>query len=269
MEWLRNHPRQCIWILAAAHLLLCVLFRLSVNIIRDLEIQYGYYISFIITLGPSQGFLLAIWVALGGNKTPWRITIALLCVIIYTWFNIDLSHYGTTYHITFVTETFNMSVVLLAARLMGLEIYRPDYSELDKTPKPFQYTIWQIMAWTAVVAVLLSGSYYLPLEYKFNSFIIAFELEYLIFNLFMLGSFILVALETMWLTLGQKWLFLRIALLPVIIVLCSMIYRKNYQYPFTDLCLLLGSEAVWMTVSLVVVRLVGYRLTWQWRFRRY
>ena len=246
-------------IVAVVHVLLVIFLMLTVKIDVSQKGISFWLLAFLFTLGPSQGYLLAIWTTLGGNKTYWRVMIAFICVIVYTWFNVD-RYVGLT-PTTFVTETFNMGVVLLIARLMGLEIHRPDYSEHKKTLKPYQYTIWHLMAWTTVVAVLLSCWRYLPQGYWFDDFRFNLSRSDLSINLFIPGSFLLVTLAATWLMLGEKCLFPRIALLPSIILFSAICvhYISRSHILFNEFCVVLSSVVAWIIGSLILIRLAGYR----------
>ncbi len=111
------------------------------------------------TLGPSQGALLAVWIALGRRGIPWRVALAAIGTVVYLgcFHNADSEWLGTT-----VGEMGFMVALLLCARLTGLEL---THVAQQSTVRPrFQFFIRDILAWTTALAVVMSAGQFLALH---------------------------------------------------------------------------------------------------------
>lgn len=88
-------------------------------------------------------------------------------------------------------------------------------------------------------------------------------------SLAIIAGCVAVSLASRWAVLGRKWLIARVFVVFATIATLTgtaMIAAQSHDALLVGL--FLAIEAAWIVGSLVVVRLAGYRLTWQWRFGR-
>jgi len=242
--------RLIVGILAVVHLLLAALafFYLSSHIDDWLEFL-------LLMLFPSQGILIGIWAALG-KRAPLRVAVACVGIVVCLRIVGGLQRSDIPIAIFFLSlEAASMTVLLLLFRLTGLEMATTSLEPWR--PTPFQFTIWQIMAWTVTVAVIMSALHYLPggflrFQTRLNLAIAAIQ-----------GS---VAIMSIWLVFGNKWHAFRFLGVLVAIGTGTWLLYDYYRWRFG---MLLTFEAAWTILSLLVVRWAGYRMTWHWRLRRF
>ena len=118
----------------------------------------------ILMLGPSQGALLAVWIALGGRGTWLRVILAAAGIVAYmACFKPNDPGFaylgaGEFMGTTICTMVF-LGTSLLLARLSGLELTRPARA-VPGRPRS-QFFIRDILLWTTVLAVVLSAARFL------------------------------------------------------------------------------------------------------------
>jgi hypothetical protein len=216
----------------------------------------------------SQGALVAFWAALGGGRTLWRSLAVVLGAIAAVWWMNRADPYpdlGET--IELLAPTWGL---LLVARLLGLGLV-PSPNAL-RTLQPLQFTIADMLLWTTAVAVVSGLLRWLALDW---GFLFMEAVEWYNWAGF---SFVgLVAMATMFLALGRGRPLLRILLLPLSLAACMgmieviHIIIHGETRPAPDLgfvAIIVASMAGWLVGSLWLIRLAGYRLAWQWRFKR-
>jgi hypothetical protein len=217
-------------------------------------------------VGPSQGTLFALWVALGGKRTLWRIILAVAVVVVY---GSCLHHVDHEWLTATIGQTVVLTPILLLARLTGLELTRSVDSQA--APRRFQFSIWDMFVWTTALALVLSVFEFLSggrLLTPAHSHVAG---EMIVPNpiLRLLLVLMLVNLPSIWAALGKSWTMARILLLPVMIGLTAAVLTAHHGQQFYIYCTIaLSGMSAWLLASLAVVRLAGYRLTWRWRFDR-
>lgn len=254
-----KRPRVIVGILVIVHLLLAVIaicyfeFRQTVDWIR-----YPLFM-----LLPSQGSLIAIWTALG-KRTPCRVVLTGIGIIIcLRVFNCHPHSEGIWMMTQFsAVQIVTLAVLLLVFRLTGLQMEHTSHE--SGKPKPLQFSIGQIMIWTATVAIIMSALHYFPKDLQ----PISPEIEVVLATAAGLGS---VALMSMWLIFGKKWLFLRILAMLITIAIASgtWIFVVTVDGEWLRYVTLVCIEAIWTILSLLVIRWAGYQMTWHWRLRRF
>ena len=225
-------------------------------------------------MAPCHGSLLAVWIALGGRATPWRLVAAVLGVAAWLWASnsfFDSASYvmGGTFVEYWTTilaaEMFVLSGLLMLARLLGLEL--TDASHGDTTQAVADDTQWiqfslrTLMSWTTAVAVLLAILHYCPerlLEDVFDG--------PLIFAAIILGS-ALTALGALWIALGGRWPVVRIVSLVVALITGVVLERltTDSYVRLWQIVTFFVAQVPYLVVSLWLVRLAGYRLVWRRR----
>ena len=256
-----KRPRLLIGILVGLHVVLVVLilWRYPMpgpNDVGPLDLS-------LFMLLPSQGNLLGFWTALGGKRTPWRVvsTVIGMVVCLVVWDRFAYRHFVGEAVLPFVWQTVNVSVLLLLARMAGLKLIHAGSEPVERELGRFQFSLWQLLTWTTVFGVILSAIHYLPdglqLNFQFNPIVAKLAVS--------LGS---VALASVWLAFGRKWLTVRIILLVVMAIGLGTAMPLWHSTPgplvsWAYSCFLLFAEAAWTTASLLVVRLAGYQLTWR------
>ncbi len=207
------------------------------------------------TLGPSQGALLAVWIALGRRGIPWRVALAAIGTVVYLgcFHNADSEWLSMT-----IGEMGIMVALLLCARLTGLEL---THVAQQSTVRPrFQFFIRDILAWTTALAVVMSAEQFLALHKWCPGFPSPVGESFAVF-----GTLSLVVMASLWASLGRTWSIVRIALPPAAVAAGAAILVANSWFRVT---MALSQVAAWTVASLLVVRWAGYRLSWHWRFSR-
>ena len=157
-----------------------------------------------------------------------------------------------------IVQTFQVIVVLLFARLMGLRLRKVGHHAQDQEGQ-LQFSVGQALSWMTALTVFMAATRYLMDYLAVYSDARANLLS---------ASYLAVALATMWLMLGNGRIGLRCFTLVVIIGLGTAWIAWLGELPWWDCAYLLALQAAVTAVSLAVVRLAGYRLVWHWPFRR-
>ena len=218
-----------------------------------------YFLYPLFMLGPSQGALLAVWIALGRRGTPWRVALAAIGTVAYL---VCFHHADDEWLAMMIGEMAFMVALLLCARLTGLELTR---SEQQPSVRPrFQFFIRDMLAWTTALAVVLSAGQVVVLYEWYPAYFHYAVGE----SLVVVGILSFVALVSLWAALGQRWFVVRVILPPAAVGAGAAIPASLFPHSIWFSAMMLGLMAVWITGSLLVVRWAGYGLSWQWRFSR-
>ncbi|MGA2034136.1 MAG: hypothetical protein ABSG68_17980, partial [Thermoguttaceae bacterium] len=242
--------------LVLAHVALHVIATLVIRVSSPGNGRSGLLLFALFMLGPSQATLLAILVAFGKGRFLWRVLPTVIGAIAYL-------RYVRISDPDFMPLTIGQlavtGVLLLVARVVGVELVR--FKDLPRVSRQLQFSIRDMLLWMTALAVVLSAAHYLP-ERWFPSLPVSAAIV-------VFGSFALVAIASMPLPLCSRWLPARLLLLPLMIGLgTAVLASRSYTWPAWYYGLLLVLMSAWITGSLLVVRWAGYRLTWQWPFRR-
>jgi hypothetical protein len=249
-----KRPRLIVGILAAVHLVLAGMVSFSHKSPSAVDLSSAG--AFFLMLLPSQGNLVGIWTALGSKGTPFRVMLIVVAFVIgcHNRQSIDL---GIAFEL-FLVQMLNVTAVLLILRLTGLELKLPPVEPWH--PRPFQFTIGQMMEWTATLAVAMSAFHYLPNGFPYSD-IPSYAIHL---------SCTAVALASLWLVFGKRWLPLRFLIIVGAIGGGTVLLQRMVGFfSLSDFGYLLASQAAWTILSLLVIRWAGYRMTWHWRLRQF
>ena len=128
---------------------------------------YEVLVDALFMIGPSQGTLLALWLALGGGKLLWRVVPTALGVVVYYW------SWPQNVLDIWLVVVFGLfcfwGVVLLIARVTGLELERNNAFRSDS--RRSQFYIRDMLAWMTALAVVLSTMRCLPKIWAIGCFV--------------------------------------------------------------------------------------------------
>ena len=111
-------------------------------------------------LGPSQATLLALWAMLGGGRFLWRVLPTTLGMILYMG---CFQRTDSEWRIMIFGQMCVWGAIFFAARVAGLRLMQA--SALPSNPKPFQFSIRDMLMWTTALAVVLSALRCLPTDW--------------------------------------------------------------------------------------------------------
>jgi hypothetical protein len=252
-------PRLIVGILAVVHLVLAAMVFLIIYNFPPSP-DFWWISVFPLMILPCQGNLVGIWTTLGGKGTPFRVMLIVVAFVIGVCINFpNRLQTGISFPL-FLFQMVNVTAVLLVLKFTGLELMLLPIKAWE--PRPFQFTIGQMMAWTATLAVSLSACHYLP-----NNFSAPYDD---IFSWAIHISCMAVALASIWLAFGKRRLIFRV--IAVIVAVgggAALLEKWTGFIGFGIGCFMLASQAVWTIFSLLVIRWAGYRMTWHWRLRRF
>jgi len=251
-----KRPRLVIGILVGVNVALAalVLWRIA-RLTPDNDTPFDWLLFMVV---PSQGNLVGIWTALGGKRTPWRAVVTVVCVVV----GLRLAHgLGYSFALGEVAclsawQILGVSSVLLLARLAGLRLIHCETEWPKEELGRFQFSIWQMLVWTFILAVILSSVHYLPQGIRPGFYATPYEA-------ISEGSLTCIALASMWLAFGRAWLPARILLEGMTLGLGVVLGHSVEGFPWINDCVLLSTGAIMTIASLLVVRWAGYRLTWR------
>jgi hypothetical protein len=233
--------------------------------------RIGFFWKAMYWVGPSQGTLFALWVALGSKRTVARVLVAVAGIVVYLSCFHDLAQ---DWLLDTIGQAAVLTSILLLARLTGLGLDHTSNSPV--APRPLQVSTWDVLVWTTVFAVVLIAIRFLSPASPPPSEDIAPDSAMAVPitapPLYPAALAItLVTIPSIWLGLGKKWLAARVLLLPMMICLSAAVLSVAFGYWkfYLSRTIALTGISVWLLASLSVVRLAGYSLTWQWRFRRH
>ena len=219
----------------------------------------------------SQGPLVAFWAAFGRGRPLWRSLAVVFGVMANAWYQ---QHRGTDFIQDF-GQDFAVLLLgtiwgfLMLARLLGLGLVRT--ADARCTLRPLQFSIADMLLWTTALAVVLGLLRWLALDWDW---LLGLAIDWGVWGI--LFPVAVVALAAMFFALGRGRTLLRAVLLPLSIVagvgmLAVPALLRGQPYGHLDLwndAELVVFPAAWLVGSLWLLRLAGYRLAWQWRFRR-
>jgi hypothetical protein len=209
-------------------------------------------------LFPSQGALLGFWIALGGKHASWRVLLTVGGIVAYLWCVGTVPYVEALWHgLLLVPSICIVSVLLLLARFTGLRIFRGEASSQQRP----QFAVRDALVWLTAFAVLFGAIRWWRSWPLHNILDDPADVR----SLTNLGICAIASLASLWVVLGRRRLILRIFALVAVNAAAS--YSFTQTNPWLG-SLYLASEVAWIVGSLVVVRLAGYRLTWQWRLGR-
>jgi hypothetical protein len=216
----------------------------------------GLLLTHLLLLGQSQAVIVAVWVAWGSGKLLWRLVPTILGALVY------LSCYPRSDSQMLMCFTFGeMSFclpLLLVARMAGLRL---EIASCPSTaPRHYQFSIRDLLLWTAALAVVLSAIRCLPLprlgQVFFDSQVIIAVVVFTCFAGVMMYS-----------SLGSGSFAARrqAVLLAFVFLLCmaSLTGMPKDAWELLHIPLDFGSIVAWLIGSFLVVRWAGYRFAWR------
>jgi hypothetical protein len=223
------------------------------------------YIS-LIALTVAQGNLVAVWAVWGGRLRPWRFVAACVAAVAgLLALGVDEAPPNDKAMWVFVAalEMVFAGVAMFGARMLGVEsIDRPEADEIDARQAPrvwFQFSLASLLSWTAAVAVVLAASHYLPRRPVWNIFGQPEAAP-------IFGTSVLAAFGSVWVSLGTRRGPVRLGCLilamlaGVVILLASVPDVAPWEFALFFLV-----QAAYLTGTLWLARLAGYRLAWRRR----
>lgn len=226
----------------------------------------------------SQIGLLGIWLALGLLAGPWR----LLCVLgdVVAWsdafFRLMSSLGGIAgspgremWIWPFAAHVAITALPLLIARAAGMRMICIGGASSNALPsgqpRRFQFSIGYLLAWTTVVAVVLSTLQYLTAFKGLEYMLYFYAWTYLAFC----GLYTALAIGALWLVFGTWPLPGRILAFILVGVLATgshcWLDRGDLDQSLFRVLAFYAIEAALLLGSLAVVRIAGYRLRWHRR----
>ena len=201
--------------LVAAHLLLHgVALSLFITLTAPPEDAWPYValVYALFMFGPTQGTLLAIWLALGGGRLLWRVVPTALGVVAYLWLFKDAN---SEWLYSIFWPLCIWGLLLLVARLTGLELVRN--TELGNDSRRSQFYIRDMLGWMTTLAVIMSAMQCLPEQCHLS---LSLLMDFAIFGVLGLvpGAAILSAL-------GRRWLLARIMIIPLAVGVGAYVIR--------------------------------------------
>lgn len=221
---------------------------------------------------PTQGVLLGFWIAMGRRwAIPWRACLGIAIVAAAAFVQNRLAtDCDRTAFVLLIWEMWLASLTLLALRIMGLEML---YAGVPATtPGPFQFSLLELFSWTTATAVFFASLKYFGFYHHsigpFGPFAIG-ELAVSVV------CFVVLALTAMWLVFGRQWSVERCFGCSMVVVVAAVAFSVTVGAPANPnliiellVALTFSVYTAWLIASLSVIRWAGYRLEWQWRFRR-
>lgn len=250
-------PQAIILGLVVVHLLLvpCVWFVKLTHPSDD-------YNRVIFMLVPTQGALLGFWIALGRRRAmPWRACLGVAATAgAVLWYYRFCREPDPLYLPLLMMQMYSVAVALLAMRLTGLRL-----TCLSDSVAPsgwMQFSLSEIIGWTATTALTLGSIRYLAQEASALSVLFTDR-----FAICVVALFTVLTFAPIWAVFGARWVISRFLGWVIVVglgsvVLENMLGRQDLYWWFA---FLLTSYTVLLTASLLVIRLAGYRLQWQWR----
>ncbi len=236
------------------------------------------------TMSLSHGVLLAIWAALGGRPTLWRLVAVVAALVALMW----LCRHPDVQEILFILllQSLFMATLLTLGRFFGVELTgepaadcapATDGAGLDSLPaeeteRPWmQFSLWAVMSWTTAIAALLASFHYLPEDLVRR---VSGDARGWVIAAILLFSVALIGFGAMWITLGTRWTLMRYVVLGAagagaigVLLLLNAFLAPGYGPNVWELLLFCGSAMFWLVGSLALIRLAGYRLIWRRRVR--
>ena len=212
----------------------------------------------------AQVSLIAIWLALGGQASPWRLfaTVAILIAWSYAMASLPDAPEVGMWLLMFAIQTVAVSVPLLVARPMGLRVGRAasvgGADDSSAGPKRLQFSILYLLGWmTALAATLGTLKYVAPFESLPLNWLANWSL------LAVLLSNAVVGLAALWTVLGTRRLVLRMTSLVLANLTAFAVVYLRIGYPldtFWSVPMLYLLDTLWLVGPLLVFRVAGYRL---------
>ena len=205
-----DSPRRSFVILAG---LVVVHIVLGITLVCAI-IRWDYGGSLLLTLGPTQATLIALWAALGGGRFLWRVPPVVLGTIFFLACCVELHSFAFSkapYELLLVSiaQLAVMPLLLSVVRLAGVQLV----NGVKARRMTFQVAIRNTLAWMAVLVVIITAK--LHSSYREES------LSYLFTptsrGLAIVGAFALVGGSALFCALGRRWLFERVLVVPLAI----------------------------------------------------
>jgi len=267
------------WILIALVVAVAIAAEVAISLVNPFHGPENELLMFLFAMLPSHGSLLAFWAALGGRASPWRLVVAVVGVVAWMWvlkhgFTGD-SPYPDEIRLIWVFVLFSVmcliSALLMVARFFGAELTDVPADASDQPAPPQrrweQFSLGSLLSWTTATALLLGSLHYLPKKEIVETFSFSDPSSLGALAAIMIGS-ALIALGAIWITLGTRWTAARyVVLLAAGIGAGGLLFFAAGPGGGNGLFIFCFAQVFWVTGSLWLVRMAGYRLIWRRRVR--
>jgi hypothetical protein len=259
-----HHPRLLIGLLVLATVLVdlvvwSILFGVSWP--DDLPPVFGFLYLGAWSMAHAQVSLAAIWVSYGGKWMPW--TTLLLVVTILGWAPLFTGGIQSDlFTVPFFCLLQSAMIVgsLGLARIAGVKFVHVGDIASDGQDgvgqRRFQFSLAYLLSWLTAVAVALG---LLSYQADFGKLASAF----LNIQMSMVATCLAdtaIALAALWMILGTRKTLLRLAVL--CLAICADVFASRAELVWPTVVLALG-QVLWLSASLAVVRVAGFRLVRQ------
>jgi len=217
----------------------------------------------VIALGIAQICLVSIWLFFGEFVFLARLSVTVVVIVFWVYL-LRLPPGDGPWLVVALAVASEVGLVSFALRWLGLELVevRPSGLPVARRGSEFQYSISNMFVWMTVSAVILAT----VKVFGFGDFPLSMIWISLAFGL----SVVPIALASLWLALGRAAFLYRLLLFllsPVstaAVVLMVFVDFEDWSFYFGLYYFgLTAMTALFCLVSLLVVRMCGYRLQWR------
>ena len=225
-----------------------------------------FSLSAFLALMLSQTSLAGIWMGLGRTPSPLRMLGAIGVII--AWGFVFNSRNGPSVEdviIVLMIPFATISVCLLLARWRGLHCVDTfdSVSRVESDRRPWQFSISSLLAWTTVLAIILG-------VFKWLGLLASVPHPHLrTAEVLILGPGVaLVSFAAIWMALGARSPIRRapaLVLAEAISIGAVCLIESPHSLDLAIVAWFMTLDAVFLVGSLLVFRMVGYRVRWRKR----
>ncbi|NQU24847.1 MAG: hypothetical protein HQ567_26490 [Candidatus Nealsonbacteria bacterium] len=245
----------------------------------DLDMTWSLlYVAVFFAVAHAQAVLLAIWAGFARGPLPWRLSamiagIALCSIPRCLTGSLDF----LSTHVADQTESESAGVVYILAVLLvvrcfgvGLELHsnRVSHQDSNAAKSRHQFSLRYLFWWTTGLALLLAMVRCIALCIADTEYPYEFSVSYWQ-GLTIPVCFALIVLVAVWTVLGSRRPILRVILLASVVAAAGVAsgLTGSASFGLVEWCVMVTSFylpfAAWITGSLIVFRVVGYRIVWR------
>jgi hypothetical protein len=266
-----KHARLLILLLILATVSVDLAATVMITPMRDTRPSLVLSVAFV-SLPMSQIGLLSAWAALGKTPAPWRAVGLVLPLALWSYLmGISWATAGSSPAIVItsretlylVTEALAIVALLGTGRAAGLKLTtvgEAAMSDDQEARRRYQFSLGYLFSWLTATAIVLAA-----LGYTFDLSRLAtpgqpFSGDYVIAA----PAHAILVSASLYVVLAKGRRFLRGAVgLAALVTAAGLLWRVNRGVRTAGL--LVASQAIWLILSLSVVRVAGYRLVWRRR----